>query len=286
MHKIESVGIVGSGTMGLGIAQVCALHGFEVHMTDISPTLVAKGVDTISERLAREVSRGRMTQDDSEAAANRVKAEEGIEDLANCDLVIEAIVESLESKLSLFQRLGAICKPEAVLASNTSSLSISQLAGASGRPASVLGMHFFNPPSALHLLELTTTPQTDASKTAAVEAFCEALNREVVRVKDTPGFIVNRLLIPFIFDAVRLADTGVAEPADIDIACKSGLGHSMGPLATADLIGLDTLVQIGNALFEDFGEPRFKPPVILGRMVSLGNLGRKSGTGFFQYRGS
>jgi 3-hydroxybutyryl-CoA dehydrogenase len=208
---------------------------------------------------------------------------DSLNSLAAVDAVIEAVVEDIGVKTALFKRLGEVCRPDALLASNTSSLPLSDLAAASGRPGRVIGLHFFNPPWALKLVEIVTTAGTSDETLADAHRICEKLGRVPVQVKDTPGFIANRLLVPFIFDAIHLMDSGVATPEDIDMACKVGLNHTMGPLATADLIGLDTLHLIAESMFEEYGEPRFKAPTLLRRLVSLGHLGRKSGRGFFRY---
>lgn len=281
--KLETIGVVGCGIMGLGIAELCLSRHMHVRITDVDLGRATRGVTLLEERLAHEVQRARLSKDERDEALGRLTQVTGHSDLGACDLVIEAIVEAIGPKRDLFTRLGAVCKPEAILASNTSSLSISELAVASGRPWAVVGLHFFNPPTLLKLVELVTTPSTAPSTVSAVAEFCAAIDREVVFVKDTPGFLSNRLLIPFIFDAIRLMESAVADAADIDRVCRSGFKHALGPLATADLIGLDTLAQIGDSLYEELGEARFKPPIALRRMVSLGFLGRKSGTGFFQY---
>jgi 3-hydroxybutyryl-CoA dehydrogenase len=197
--------------------------------------------------------------------------------------VIEAVVEDLATKREVFRRLGTLTAPGTILASNTSSLPLSDLAAASGRPEDVIGLHFFNPPYALRLVEVVVPESASPQTVEAALAFCDSINRVTVRVKDTPGFIVNRLLVPFIFDAIHLVESGVATAQDVDQACKVGLNHAMGPLATADLIGLDTLLYISEAMFEEYGEPRFKAPTSLRRMVALGHLGRKTGRGYFTY---
>jgi 3-hydroxybutyryl-CoA dehydrogenase len=203
--------------------------------------------------------------------------------MARMDAVIEAVVEDIEVKSSVFAKLGSVCAPNALLASNTSSLPLSDLAAASKRPERVIGLHFFNPPWALKLVEIVSTASTTDETLTDAMRFCEKMGRIPVQVKDTPGFIANRLLVPFIFDAIDLLDSGVSSAEDIDNACKVGLNHTMGPLATADLIGLDTLKLIAESMFEEYGEPRFKAPTLLRRLVSLGHLGRKTGRGFFRY---
>ena len=280
---IKSVGVVGCGMMGGGIAQVCASHGYEVTVLEADQDRLDRGLAGIRARLARDVERGRLTQERYERALRRLRGTIDIAELSPCDLVIEAAVEDLSTKEQIFSQLGDVCGAEAILASNTSSLSLSTLAAASHRPESVIGLHFFNPPTVLRLVEVISSESTSEAATEAAMAFCDSIDRLTVRVKDTPGFIVNRLLVPFIFDAIRMVEGGTATAEDIDQACKVGLSHAMGPLATADLIGLDTLLHISESMFEEYGEPRFKAPPMLRRMVSLGNWGRKSDKGFFDY---
>jgi len=280
---IKSVGVVGCGMMGGGIAQVCASHGYEVTVLEADQDRLDRGLAGIRARLARDVERGRLTQERYERALRRLRGTIDVAELSPCDLVIEAAVEDLPTKEQIFSQLGDVCGAEAILASNTSSLSLSTLAAASHRPESVIGLHFFNPPTVLRLVEVISSESTSEAATEAAMAFCDSIDRLTVRVKDTPGFIVNRLLVPFIFDAIRMVEGGTATAEDIDQACKVGLSHAMGPLATADLIGLDTLLHISESMFEEYGEPRFKAPPQLRRMVSLGNLGRKSDKGFFDY---
>jgi len=280
---IERVGVIGFGLMGGGIAQVCAVHGYEVSVLDVDDERVTRGVDTIRARMERDVARNRMTQDTCERAMRRLHGTTTYDDLAACQIVIEAAVEDIAAKREVFKRLGAVTPPETILASNTSSLPLSEMAAASKRPGKVIGLHFFNPPYALRLVEVVVQDSTDETTVADAMAFCDSINRVTVRVKDTPGFIVNRLLVPFIFDAIHLVESGTATAQDVDQACKIGLNHALGPLATADLIGLDTLLFISESMFEEYGEPRFKAPTSLRRMVSLGHFGRKTGRGYFTY---
>jgi 3-hydroxybutyryl-CoA dehydrogenase len=283
--EIKKVGIVGCGMMGSGIAQVCAAHGYDVTVVEADDARLKAGLERIQKGLQREVERGRLSQERYDRAISRLRGVAAVADLSDRDLVIEAIIEEIGAKKDVIQALGASCRPETILASNTSSLSLSEIAGASGRPDKVIGLHFFNPPTALKLLEVITSSSSSPDTVESAMAFCDSIDRVTVRVQDTPGFIVNRLLVPFIFDAIHMVESGVATAEDVDQACRTGLNHAMGPLATADLIGLDTLAQIGDAMFEEFGEPRFKPPTGLRRMVSLGQLGRKTGAGYFQYKG-
>jgi 3-hydroxybutyryl-CoA dehydrogenase len=283
---ITNIGVIGSGLMGSGIAQVAAQHGLHVTLIDIDQARVDNAISGIGRRLRREAERGRITAEEADAAEGRITGStdwESLASMASADAVIEAIVEEQGAKTRVFRRLGEVCQPGALLASNTSSLPLSDLAAASGRPERVIGLHFFNPPWALRLVEVVSTASTTEETLADGLGLCKALDRVPVQVKDTPGFIVNRLLVPFIFDAIHLLDSGVASAQDIDNACKIGLNHAMGPLATADLIGLDTLQLIAESMFEEYGEPRFKAPTLLRRLVALGHLGRKTGRGFFRY---
>ncbi len=284
--RVEKIGVIGGGLMGSGIAQVAAYHGLDVTLVDVDQARVDRAIDTIMGRLQREAERGRISAEAAEAAAYRLRGSADIDELtsvARAEAVIEAVVEDLEVKTRIFRQLGRVCRPDALLASNTSSLPLSDLAAASGRPERVIGLHFFNPPWALKLVEVVSTASTTEETLQDALQLCRQLDRVTVQVKDTPGFIANRLLVPFIFDAIELLQTGVASAEDIDLACRVGLNHAMGPLATADLIGLDTLKAIAESMFEEYGEPRFKAPTLLRRLVSLGYLGRKTGRGFFRY---
>lgn len=283
MVTIERVGIVGFGLMGGGIAQVCAVHGYDVTVLDVDDERVSRGQATVQGRLERDVSRGRLSRDTCDRALSRITGATDYEAFAGCDLVIEAAIEDLSAKREVFKKLGKVTRPDALLSSNTSSLPLSEMAAASGRPERVIGLHFFNPPYALRLVEVVVTESTSQETIDSAMVLCDALDRVTVRVKDTPGFIVNRLLVPFIFDAIHLFESGTASADDIDQGCRTGLNHAMGPLATADLIGLDTLLFISESMFEEYGEPRFKAPTSLRRMVSLGHLGRKTGKGYFTY---
>lgn len=284
--RLDRIGIIGSGLMGSGIAQVAAYSGVDVTLVDIDRSRVESGIAGIRRRLEREAERGRIGKVEAQAASERLFGADDWGDLGtlgDADCVIEAVVEDHAVKTRIFKTLGDVCRPDALLASNTSSLPLSEMAAASGRPERVIGLHFFNPPWALKLVEVVSTASTTEETLADALQVCAKLGRVPVQVKDTPGFIANRLLVPFIFDAIDLLDSGVATAEDIDNACKLGLNHTMGPLATADLIGLDTLKLIAESMFEEYGEPRFKAPTLLRRLVSLGHLGRKTGRGFFRY---
>lgn len=284
--EFQTMGIVGAGLMGAGIAHVAAERGINVTLVDLDLERVNAAIAGIKRRLDRQAERRHITGREADEILARITPAADVADLGSlrkADVVIEAIAENLDAKLAVFRRLGEVCDPGALLASNTSSLPLSNLAAATGRPGRVIGLHFFNPPWALKLVEVITTASTTNETLEDALALCEKLDRVTVRVKDTPGFIANRLLVPFIFDAIQLLDSGVASAEDIDNACKMGLNHTMGPIATADLIGLDTLQSIAASMFEEYGEPRFKAPTLLRRLVALGHLGRKTGQGFYVY---
>jgi 3-hydroxybutyryl-CoA dehydrogenase len=281
---IKHVGVIGGGIMGAGIAQVCASHGYEVTLVEVDQARADAAAGGIGTRVNREVERERMTREAADAMLARINAGTALDVVAGCDLVIEAIVEDLPTKEALFARLGAICGPDTILATNTSSVSVSALAAASGRPEQVLGLHFFNPPTVLPLVEIISTSATNEATVAAAKAFSESIDRVIVLAKDRPGFVVNRLLIPFILDAIRLVDHGIATAQEVDDGFKAGANHTMGPIATADLIGLDTVAHIADTLFEELGESRYKTPPVVTRLIALGHLGRKSGKGFFDYK--
>ena len=281
--NIREVGVVGCGIMGAGIAQICAAHGYRVRVIEEDPERLEQGLATIKRRLGRQVERGRLSRERHDRTLARLKGVDSLDGFTESDLVIEAVIEELPVKKELFEQLGDVCKPQSILASNTSSLSLSEMAASSGRPEQVIGIHFFNPPTVLPLVEVVSSESTSQETIDAAMAFCDSIDRLTVRVKDSPGFIVNRLLVPFIFDAIHMVEGGIASAEDVDQACKVGLNHALGPLATADLIGLDTMIHISDAMFEEYGEARFKAPTTLRRLVSLGHLGRKSGRGFFEY---
>ncbi len=281
--EIKKVGVVGCGIMGSGIAEVCARSGYEVVVREISEELLQKGLERIRKSMAKGVKRGKLTQEEMDAALARIQGTTEMKDFAPCDLVIEAVVEKMEVKKQVFAELDAICPPHAILASNTSSLCITEMASATRRPDKVLGMHFFNPPPVMPLLELVRTILTSDETLQVAQDFGESLGKTTVVAKDTPGFIVNLLLVPFLLDAVRALEKGVATKEDIDTAIKLGLNHPMGPLTLLDFIGLDTTLYIAEAMYEEFKDPRYAPPPLLRRMVLAGHLGRKSGRGFYEY---
>ena len=282
---VKRVGVVGCGLMGSGIVQVLAKAGAEVTFIEGSPELVDRGRASVERSVRKAVDRGKLTAEEADALLGRVSGATELRALDASDLVIEAATEQLEAKLAIFRTLGEATRDDVVLASNTSSIPIVELAIASGRPDKVVGMHFFNPPPVLKLLELTPAVTTSEETLAFVRDYgTDVLGDTCVQAKDEAGFIVNRLLIPYLNDAIRLYERGFATREDIDAAIHLGLAHPMGPLALADLIGLDTVQSIGEVLLAEFYEPRYAPPSLLRRMVASGDLGRKTGRGFYDYR--
>jgi 3-hydroxybutyryl-CoA dehydrogenase len=281
--EVRTVGVVGSGIMGSGIAEVAARAGADVVVVERDDQLLERGRARIESSLAKAVERGKLPAEERDAVLARVRGATDLSELAGADLVIEAATEDIDAKLAVFRRLDEITRPEVVLASNTSSLPIGSLAEVTKRPAQVVGMHFFNPAPVMALVELIASEQTSEETLALVDAFARRIGKTTVRSKDRAGFIVNRLLIPYLNSAVRLLDDGIATREDIDTAIELGLRHPMGPLRLIDEIGLDTTMHVGNVLFEAFGEPTDAPPDLLKRMVAEGRLGRKSGRGFYDY---
>ncbi len=281
---ISRIGIVGSGIMGSGIAEVAATTGHEVVLRSRSLESAQAMVAGLEKSLARQVEKGRREQADADAALARVTATADLADLAGCDLVLESVVEDLDIKLALFRELDAICGPDTIIATNTSTLPVVEMAMVTNRPGKVCGVHFFNPAPAMSLVEIIRPITADEETIASVKAFAEACGKQAVEVADRAGFIVNALLFPYLNNAVRLLENGVASRDDIDTAMKGGCNFPMGPLALLDLVGLDTSVSILDALYDEFRDPNFAPVPRLRRMVTAGHLGRKSGQGFFDYR--
>ena len=281
---IEKLGVVGCGLMGSGIAQTAAQAGLRVTVRDVSTELLDKGFANIDKSLARLVQKGSLTAADRDAARARLQKTTKLEDLAGCDFIIEAITEQLAAKKELFGALDKVCPPQAIFASNTSSLSITEMAVATQRPERFVGLHFFNPVPIMKLAEVIRTIATDPKVYEEVTAFAGKLGKTAVRTSDRTGFVVNRLLVPYLLDAVRALEEGVASIPDIDQAMKLGCGHPMGPLTLLDFVGLDTTYYIANIMFDEFKERRFAPPPLLKRMVMAGWNGRKSGRGFYDYR--
>ena len=281
---IEKIAVLGAGQMGNGIAQVAACAGYDVTMIDIKQEYVDKGLAAIEKSLARVVKKERMTAEEAATALARVGISTEKSAAADADLVVEAIPEIPDLKFSTFAELDQICKPEAILASNTSSISINAIAAATSRPDRVIGMHFMNPVPVMKLVEIINGSDTSDDVTAAVVAASERMGKTALACNDSPGFVSNRILCPMINEAILTLEEGVAEPAAIDGIMKLGMNHPIGPLALADLIGLDTVLHIMNVLHEGFeGDPKYAPSQLLKDMVAEGKLGRKSGTGFYDY---
>jgi 3-hydroxybutyryl-CoA dehydrogenase len=281
--EIRKVGVVGCGLMGGGIAQVCAQSGFETVVREVSQEILDRGIAGIEGRLGKDVAKGKLIPHAKDAAMSLIKPTTDLADMASCQVIIEAIVENLDAKREVYSALDAICPPEAIFASNTSSLTIIEMAACTRRADRFAGLHFFNPVPLMKLVEVVRSIATSDATIATLKEFGAALGKTVVEAKDTPGFIVNRLLVPYLIDAVRMLEGGIATREDIDEGMKLGCGHPIGPLALLDFIGLDTAYFIANIMFEEFKEPRFAPPPLLKRMVLAGQLGRKSGKGFYDY---
>ncbi|RMF30710.1 MAG: 3-hydroxybutyryl-CoA dehydrogenase [Chloroflexi bacterium] len=281
--KIQTVGVVGCGLMGSGIVEVCARAGYNVVVREINDDLLQKGLDRVHRSMSKGVSRGKLTQEEMDAALARITGTVSMEPFAQADIVIEAVIENAETKKEVFAALDNICPPHTILASNTSSIPIITMAAVTGRPHQVLGLHFFNPVPVMPLLEIVRTILTDEATMNVARQFGESLGKTMVVSKDMPGFIVNRLLVPYLLDAVRLLQDGLATREDIDTAIKLGLNHPMGPLTLLDFVGLDTALFIADAMYEEFRDPRYAAPPLLRQMVTAGYLGRKSGRGFYEY---
>jgi 3-hydroxybutyryl-CoA dehydrogenase len=280
---IQKVGIAGCGLMGSGIAQVCAMAGFTTVVREVNQDLVDKGLKGIEKNLGRLVEKGTITEAAKGEIRGRLKGTTGIESLKDCDLIIEAIVENLPAKHELFRVLDEICAKQTIFASNTSSLTITEIATATKRPQRFVGLHFFNPVPVMKLVEVVKTIATDPAVYEEMVAFGAKLGKTPVRANDSTGFIVNRLLVPYLLDAIRALEGGVGSIEDIDNSMKLGCGHPMGPLALLDFVGLDTTYYIANIMFDEFRERRFAPPPLLKRMVLAGWNGRKAGRGFYDY---
>ena len=280
---IRKVGVVGLGTMGAGIAQVSVQAGYETVGREVSTELAERGRGTIEHYLGRAVEKERMTGEERDAALGRLTLTTELADLAECDLVVEAVLEELPLKREVFAELDRITRPDAILATNTSALSVGEVAEATERPERVVGMHFFNPAPVLPLVEIVRAPRSSDEAVRAAYEWAESAGKQPVNCSDTPGFIVNRILIPLLNDCVRVLDDAGVTPEDLDNAMTNGAGWPMGPCALVDLVGIDVHVHASEALYEKLGEERMKPPERLVELQRDGRLGRKTGAGFFEY---
>jgi len=283
MGQIKTVGVLGCGLMGSGIAQVCAQAGYDTIVREVSDELVQRGIGGIDKQLGRAVEKGKMAAEDRDAMRSRLRGTTKLDDLAGCDIVIEAVVENLELKNEMWRTLDGLCGPETIFASNTSSLTIADMAAATNRPERMVGLHFFNPVPVMKLVEVVKTIATDPKVFDSAFEFARSLGKEPITCKDNSGFVVNLLLVPYMMDAIRALEQGVASIEDIDKGMRLGTGYPMGPFTLCDFVGNDTLDKIGDIMFGEYKEKRYASPPLLKRMVSMGYFGRKAGKGFYDY---
>jgi 3-hydroxybutyryl-CoA dehydrogenase len=283
--KIRKVGVLGAGLMGSGIAEVAARSGYTTVVREVSEELGRKGVSRIEGSLAKAVEKKKIASEERDSARSRLSATMRLSDLADCDIIVEAIVENLDLKKETYRELDRLCKPETIFCSNTSSLTITELAAATSRADRFAGLHFFNPVPVMKLVEVVRTVATSDETFDTVFEFAKTLGKDPIRARDNSGFVVNRLLVPYLLDAIRALEEGVGSAGDIDKGMELGCGHPMGPLKLLDFVGLDTTYSIAQIMFDEYREKRFAPPPLLKRMVLAGRLGRKSGRGFYEYGG-
>ncbi len=280
---IEKVGVMGCGLMGSGIAQVAAQSGFQVVVGEVNENFLGKGIGRIQGFIGKDLDKGKISKEEAEATLKRLSGTTNLEDFADCDLVIEAIIENMDEKRKLYTALDRICKPETIFASNTSSLTVIEMAAITKRQDRFAGLHFFNPVPIMKLVEVVKTITTSDETIATLMEFSSKMGKKAILAKDTPGFVVNLLLVPYMLDAIRALESGVASREDIDEGMKLGCGHPMGPLTLLDFVGLDTTYYIANIMYEEFKDSRYAAPPLLKRMVLAGQYGRKSGKGFYDY---
>ena len=285
MPEIRTVAVLGCGLMGSGIAEIAAKAGYQTWVREVSDELAQQGLGRIRKSLDRAVDKGKLDAAARDEVLARVRTTTSLEDLRECDIVIEAVTENLELKNEMFRTLDGVCGPDTIFASNTSSLTIADMAASTRRPGSFVGLHFFNPVPVMKLVEVVRTIATDEGVYRRAFEFARSLGKEPVEAKDTSGFIVNRLLVPYMLDAIRSLEQGLASIEDIDRAMTLGTGYPMGPFTLSDFVGIDTLYYISEIMFTEFREPRYAPPPLLRRMVTLGYYGRKTKRGFYDYSG-
>ncbi|MFN2633825.1 MAG: 3-hydroxyacyl-CoA dehydrogenase family protein [Thermoanaerobaculia bacterium] len=282
---IRKVGVLGAGLMGSGIAEVAAKSGYETVVREVSDELGRKGLSRIEGSLAKAVEKKKLAPEERDAARGRLSTTTNLSDLAGCDIFVEAIIENLDLKKETYRELDRLCKPETIFCSNTSSLTITEMSAATSRADRFAGLHFFNPVPVMKLVEVVRTIATSEETFETVFQFATSLGKDPIRARDNSGFVVNRLLVPYLLDAVRALEEGVGTAEDIDKGMELGCGHPMGPLKLLDFVGLDTTYYIAQIMFDEYREKRFAPPPLLKRMVLAGRLGRKSGRGFYEYGG-
>jgi 3-hydroxybutyryl-CoA dehydrogenase len=282
--EIKKVGVVGCGAMGSGIALTSAQSGYQVVVSEINDELLNKGLTSINKFLTKSVEKGKIAQQDKDTTLNRIKGTTNTKDFSDCDLVIEAVIENLELKKKVFAELDKTCPKHAILASNTSCLPVVEMATATSRPEKVLGLHFMNPAPVMKLLEIVKTITTSDETLDIGKSFGNSLGKTIIITKDTPGFIVNRLLISFLLNAIRMLEAGIATKEDIDTGINLGLNHPMGPLTLSDFVGNDVLLFVADSIYQELKDPQYAPPVLLKNMVAAGWLGHKTGKGFYEYK--
>lgn len=285
MAEIRKVAVLGCGLMGSGIAEVCAKAGYDTTVREVNDEFAQKGRAAIEKSLGRAVEKGKLEASARDEILGRITMTTQLADLKDCDLIIEAVTENLDTKNEMFRELDRVCPEHTIFASNTSSLTIAAMAAATNRPHRFVGLHFFNPVPVMKLVEVVRSIATDADAFRVAYDFASSLGKTPIEAKDTSGFVVNRLLVPYMLDAIRCLEQGLASMEDIDTAMTLGTGYPMGPFVLCDFVGIDTLYYISEIMFEEFREPRFAPPPLLRRMVTLGYYGRKTKRGFYDYRG-